>query len=69
MDADGRNLVRLTDSPGNDWFPEWSPDGRHIVFASSRDGDEELFVMAEDGTDLRQLTFNGAVEGKPDWTD
>jgi Tol biopolymer transport system component len=39
------------------------------VFASSRDGDEELFVMAEDGTDLRQLTFNDVVEGKPDWTD
>jgi dipeptidyl aminopeptidase/acylaminoacyl peptidase len=29
--------ARLTDSGGIDWMPAWSPDGRTIVFASTRE--------------------------------
>lgn len=37
MDPDGRNVVRLTDHPGNDYDPSWLPDGRSFVFSSDRD--------------------------------
>jgi TolB protein len=37
MNADGTNLVRLTDSAGPDGWPTWSPDGARIAFASVRD--------------------------------
>jgi Tol biopolymer transport system component len=37
MDADGSNIRRLTESPGEDGWPAWSPDGSRIVFASARD--------------------------------
>ena len=37
MDADGRNLQRLTDHAGNDYDPSWLPDGESVVFASDRD--------------------------------
>jgi hypothetical protein len=30
--ADGRGLKRLTNEPGYDCWPNWSPDGRRIVF-------------------------------------
>jgi Tol biopolymer transport system component len=77
---DGRALKRLTFSPGNDAHMAWSPDGTHIVFASTRMGfkDEavytdapqpygELFVMRADGSHLEQLTDNQWEDGTPAW--
>lgn len=77
---DGTNLKRLTSAIGNDAHQGWSPDGEHIVFASSRMGfkDEgaytdapqpygELFVMRADGTGVEQLTDNQWEEGAPAW--
>jgi Tol biopolymer transport system component len=39
-----------------DSFPSFSPDGRRIVFVSSRSGTRQLWVCEEDGTGLRSLT-------------
>jgi Tol biopolymer transport system component len=49
-----RTPTRLTFDPGVDERPVWTPDGRRIVFASSRAGALNLFMQAADGT--------GAVE-------
>ena len=38
MDADGSNEIRLTNNPGDDNQPDWSPDGTKIAFSSRRDG-------------------------------
>ena len=35
--ADGSHVVRLTDTPGEDGWPTWSPDGMTIAFSSIRD--------------------------------
>jgi TolB protein len=77
---DGKDVRRLTSSPGNDAHMTWSPDGERIVFASSRMGfkDEalytdapqpygELFVMRYDGTDIQQLTDNQWEDSTPAW--
>jgi Tol biopolymer transport system component len=37
MHADGSGLRQLTDAPGEDGFPSWSPDGTKIAFTSTRD--------------------------------
>jgi Tol biopolymer transport system component len=44
---------------GSDWslVPSWSPDGTRIAFTSDADGNYEIYTMAADGTDVRQLTF------------
>jgi Tol biopolymer transport system component len=77
---DGSGAKQLTFTRGNDAHQGWSPDGEHIVFASSRMGfkDEaiytdapqpygEIFVMRFDGTDIEQLTDNQWEDGTPAW--
>ena len=42
MDANGDNLLQLTDHPASDEDPACSPDGRRIAFRSERDGTPDL---------------------------
>ncbi|MCD4687688.1 MAG: SH3 domain-containing protein [Anaerolineae bacterium] len=60
-------MTQLTNAPGDDIEPQWSPDGQFIVFVSARDGDYEVFAMRADGTDVRQLTNNTAEDRQPRW--
>jgi Tol biopolymer transport system component len=67
MNADGTNVRRLTDSPGLDEGPEFSPDGTKIAFSSARDGQQEIYIMDADGSNPRRLTDNPARDESPDW--
>ena len=49
-------------------FPQASSDGRWIAFQSSRDGDEEIYVMNRLGGQLRQLTLNDRRDRLPAWS-
>ena len=46
--SDGEGLRRLTTHPAGDHSPRWAPDGRHLVFSSSRDGERAVYIMNED---------------------
>lgn len=46
----------LSAPKSRDSHPYWSPDGQRIVFVSSRSGTRQLYTMAADGGDVRQLT-------------
>lgn len=45
-DASGVNAARFTFDPQHDISPVWSPDGRRIVWASAKDGVEDLYQKA-----------------------
>lgn len=65
MEADGTDLVRLTDHPAADRNPAWSPDGQTIAFSSERTGGGDLYLMDAEGGDLRRITDHPAYEGAP----
>jgi TolB protein len=67
IDDRGSNLIRLTDSPGDDRAPVWSPDGDYLAFVSDRDGNDEIYVMDADGSNLIRLTNNPASDSEPTW--
>ena len=48
--------------------PIYSPDGLKIAFISTHDGDPEIFVMNADGSGIRKLTDNNAVDAAPSWS-
>jgi tricorn protease len=60
--AGGGTAVPLTIHPAHDFMPVWSPDGRHIAFASDRHGNFDVFVMPAAGGTARRLTFHSAPE-------
>jgi Tol biopolymer transport system component len=68
MDLPAGTLHRLTTSPGADFSPTWSPDGRHIAFRSDREGNDEVFVMNADGSGQRDLTNDPSSDYSPAWS-
>ena len=67
--ASGGAATRITSGSGFDGQPRFSPDGKSIVFVSDRSGNENLYVVNPDGTNIRPFT-RGASQGfiSPDWT-
>ncbi len=64
--SDGTGLVSLTpDSDANDALPDFSPDGRRIVFRSRRGGNADIYLMNADGGDVRRLTHHEATDTMP----
>ncbi|MEW6619142.1 MAG: hypothetical protein AB1422_07335 [bacterium] len=68
IDADGKNLKKLTSNPSNDEEPCWSPDGEKIVYSSFCDGNYEIFVIDKDGNNLKRLTYNSVNDFVPTWS-
>lgn len=67
MDIATRQIVQLTHDAGRNDFPSWSPDGRHIVFQSTRGGSDQIWSMLADGTHQQQLTREGK-NTQPNWS-
>lgn len=69
INVDGSDPTNLSNHPGVDENPDVSPDGRHIVWASDREGDGlQLYVMDIDGSNVRQLTFGPGGANSPRWS-
>jgi Tol biopolymer transport system component len=73
VNADGTHTLNLTASLGAsaEWMPAWSPDlgagASRIAFVRRVDGNENVWTMRADGTDLRQIT-TGVLDLEPAWS-
>ena len=67
MDADGSNVKQLTNSPGYDGGPFFSPDNSEVVWRRfNPDGNSaEIWTMGIDGGNQRQLTSDAMVAWGP----
>jgi TolB protein len=67
MDIASHELVELTRDAARNERPSWAPDGRHLVFESTRTGTRQIWSMLADGTELHPLTTQGQNES-PNWS-
>ena len=68
IDADGGMPRNLTNHPGQDKCPTWSPDGKQIAFYASGRNGIGIFVMNSDGSNQRRLTAVNTGDLYPDWS-
>ena len=75
--ANGTGAQKITQAPGLDGTPAWSPDGKRIAFRSQRDfpgaqqtdlGAYEIYVMLADGSRPTRITNNAAADFEPSWS-
>ncbi|MGB7171930.1 MAG: hypothetical protein WBD23_00110 [Candidatus Acidiferrales bacterium] len=67
MDLASHQLAELTRDSGQNERPSWAPDGRHIVFESTRTGSLQIWSMLADGSEAHELTDSGKNES-PNWS-
>jgi TolB protein len=53
---------------GSNSAPAWSPDGRQLAAVLTKDGSSQIYLMNGDGTNVRRITFSGAIDTEPFFT-
>jgi TolB protein len=68
-DADGSNARKVSTGHPFNFAPQWSPDGKHLVFVSGEHYHCHPYVVKADGTGLRQLADRGGYRGVIEFLD
>jgi Tol biopolymer transport system component len=72
MNADGSGQTPLTDTAaisGQNFYPDWSPDGTKIAFMSARSGQRsQIYVMNADGSGQAPVTNDPSAAINPSWS-
>jgi TolB protein len=65
---DSKEAVQLTDGAGYDYQPDWSPDGKSILYVSYQKDAMELWLLDVASGKSTQLTSGSAVNVEPRWS-
>ncbi|MBU8869962.1 MAG: PDZ domain-containing protein [Gemmatimonadales bacterium] len=63
----GENVKQITDFPGEELLPKFSPDGRQIAFTAEFEGNTDVYVMSVTGGKPKRLTYHAAQDLVVDW--
>ena len=69
VSAHGGVARQLTTYGGYDGRAKWSPDCKHLAFASDREGSLDVFVMNAEGGKATRLTTHSSMETPSGWLD
>jgi TolB protein len=65
---DSETATQLTDGPGYDYQPDWSPDGKSVVYVSYQKDAMELWLLDIATGKTSRITSEGAVNVEPRWS-
>ena len=65
LDMETGRARRLTDGNGINTEPSWNPNGTQVAFTSDREGGPQVYLMQDDGSNLRRLTGEGMYNASP----
>lgn len=72
MDADGSNMIQVTNNGKANFAPYMHPDGQRIIFSSNMDAENprnfDLYIINIDGTGLERVTYHEEFDGFPMFT-
>jgi TolB protein len=61
-------LTQFTSDKAFEQYPDWSPDGKFLVFDSSRSGNQDIWIQPVAGGEAIQVTSNPAMDMRPSWS-
>src|ERR1700722_12473863 len=65
---DSKTAQQVTDGPGYDYQPDWSPDGKRVVYVSYLHDAMELWMLDLATGNTKQFTKTFAVNVEPRWS-
>jgi TolB protein len=65
---DSNTAQQLTDGLGYDYQPDWSPDGKSVVYVTYQHDTMELWMLDLATGNTKQITKNAAVNVEPRWS-
>ena len=65
---EGGDARRLTSFPGEEYYPELSPDGKTVAFTGQYGGNVDVYVVPIEGGEPRRLTWHPGPDVTRGWT-
>src|SRR5262249_20363809 len=63
--ADGSENKNLIPHKAFEEAPRWAPDGKSVAWVSTRDGNQEIYVVDAEGKNIKRLTSEAALDNNP----
>lgn len=67
VDKNGGTATQLTNSPGEESYPKFSPDGKEIAFTARYRGNPDVYVMPVTGGVPHRLTYGSHSDRMVEW--